>query len=155
MHQKMFKKNNTEKGSKRNGDAQCKAPYAIRIVIMPYHTSKVNNLPSLRQQALCVDTLHTHTKKHRHLKPSHWVRDTRNCNSRVQQKQDQFDWSPWRKCFIKKTTNICFRATSVLFTQNSVEDTVLDYINNPAQGDGNIVTTAAVISYRQIDQHSS
>ncbi len=132
-----------------------KAPYASRIAIMPYRTTKVNNLPSLRQHILSVDSLHTHTKKYRHLKPSHWVSDTRNCNSRVQQKQDQFDWSPWRKCFIKITTKICLRTAPALSYQNSVEDTVLDYINNPAQDDGNTVTTAAVISYRQIDRHSS
>ena len=151
----MFNKKNIEKGSQRNGDVQCKAPYATCIAIMPYCTSKVNNLPSLKQHILCVDPLHTHTKKHRHLKPSHWVRDTRNCNSKVQQKQDQFDWSPWRKCFIENTTKICFRTAPVLFTQNSVKDTVLDYINIPAQDDGNTVTTAAVISDRQIDRHSS
>ncbi len=151
----MFNKKNIEKGSQRNGDVQCKAPYASRIAIMPYHTSKVNNLPSLRQHILCVDPLHTHTKKHRHLKPSHWVCDTRNRNSRVQPKQDQFDWSPWRKCFIKHTTKICFRTAPVLSNQNSVEDTVLNYINNPALDNGNTVTTAAVISDRQIDRHSS
>ncbi len=132
-----------------------KAPYASRIAIMPYRTSKVNNLLSLRQHILCVDPLHTHTKKHRHLKPSHWVSGTRNCNSRVQRKQDQFDWSPWRKCFTKNITKICFTTTPALSNQNSAKDTVLDYINLPAQDDGNTVMIVAEISEKQIDQNSS
>jgi len=111
-----------------------RAPYAIDIDIMPYCTPKVNNLLIIREHIISVDLLHTHTNKHRHLKSSPWVSDTRNCTDRVQQKQDQSDWSPWRKCFIKYLTKNLFTTAPVLFTQNSVEDTVLDYINLPALG---------------------
>ncbi len=132
-----------------------KAPYATRHCHYALLHPKSQQPVHQRQHILSVDLLHTHTNKHGHLKSSPWVSDTRNCNSRVQQKQDQSDWSPWRKCFIKNITKICFTTTPALSNQNSVKETVLDYINLPAQDDGNTVMIVAEISEKQIDQNSS
>ena len=133
-----------------------KAPYASDIAIMPYCTKKVNILPIVRQHILSVDSLHTYNNKHGHLKSSHWVRDTRNCINKYSRSQDQFDWSPGRKCStITYITNIFLFTAPVLFCQNPVKDTVLDHLNIPAQDDGNTAMITAVISERQIDQHSN
>ena len=108
-----------------------------------------------RQHILSVDLLHTHTNKHGHLKSSPWVSDTRNCNSRVQQKQDQSDWSPWRKCFTKNITKICLQLHLFCSLRTQSRIRYLTTLTCQPWDDGNTVMIVAEISEKQIDQNSS